>query len=235
RHLNAIIGEFRKDKLEFLAYEGKNQGLTPIYEPRSVEDRLHLSFIHAPYLDTIIIVNNTRLNPYGDRLVMQNDPERGLNWTFIDYYSIGPTMEPARIFPITEAFIKVGEQYNDFEFNSNNPLDHADEQRERQKESVLYVRFKRNSQDYKNTNWIMCDINSGYPWPGFWLRAPPRIFFFGKYFKYLAGGSSVPAIVKINKNANSFYFYQFWREKYDGYPDVEGKIPRFIPPPSAPP
>ncbi|MCX8163146.1 MAG: hypothetical protein N3D10_01170, partial [Candidatus Micrarchaeota archaeon] len=26
RHLNAIIGEFRKDKLEFLAYEGKNQG-----------------------------------------------------------------------------------------------------------------------------------------------------------------------------------------------------------------
>ncbi|MEM3361943.1 MAG: T9SS type A sorting domain-containing protein [Candidatus Anstonellaceae archaeon] len=232
RHLNAVVGEFRREKIDFLAYRGKDQGLTPIYEPASATDYLFLEVITAPSL------YNFKILGYGENY-MTTEGMNGSTWIAPPYYSVGSTMAIETIGPLKEFIIKVGEEYNNLEGQFTLDWEDTDEYHRTEKrkkvEDMVYYRFSKNSQKYDTTKWIMYKIDISYPWPGVYPRAPPESYYFGKGVRW-RGGMGRDLYGLMQNPYNSFYFFQSYiysrgPPKAGEYPPPRSEWPEGITPP----
>ncbi len=198
RNLNAIVGEFKKQPLNFLAQ--RTEKYPPVYEPVSMDEYLHLKFFYDPKLE-----NNSQL--YGEDYmllpywVISDEPPKIYNWI-----SMSGVVADFEIGTPKEAVIRVGEKYNYLEDTRH---DHNDIYEEEIKEMV-YIKFSKNYSYYDTTKWKRSDINVSYPWPGVYIRAPPPVFFyFVRFFPYRPGAvTQGPIYFTSSNNANTFYFYQ---------------------------
>lgn len=158
RHLNAIVGEFKKQKIDFLAFKGKMNGLYEIFEPASAEEYLYSYFYNAPEL------NYYYEGGYGDMLINENFIESH-GWVEIaNFYNTStPLVQPA------EGFIRVGEQYNNL---ANELVDHYRDETKRQYVSdMAYARYKNKDPriHLKDTSdwWVRANVSLHILGPGF--------------------------------------------------------------------
>lgn len=233
RHLNAIIGEFKNQKIDFLAFKGKVKVLDPIYEPTTATDYLELNFVYSPQLDPPRFVshNDSRLlNDYGYPFFYEGSVFHALDSAYYWACPLRVGIDTQYLGLAKKSIIRVGEQYNNIEDSYPNPWDHDSELMKKIKD-MQYSKYSINSADYDTTKWIMLDLDSRGTWPGVYLRCPP-IFanspYFGKHFKYQDG--TVVDLVYTQKNkANSFYFFQLWMKDSDLKTEYPPKFPYVYP------